>query len=282
MNEIIAAVDFSLSSVNSVEHAITIAEKARTSVLMVWVNKHGTSKGLISDKFDEQVKDVELKFEELIEKYKHRLTYGKIEYKIRNGKVYTEIAEEAKERKAMLIVAGTHGSSGFEQFWIGSNANKLIASAPCPVITIRDNIDISRNLERIILPLDHTIETRQKVGIATRIAHYFKATIHILCIYTTNTKMDHYKVEGYGDMVEKHLQEYNIPYERKTVKSDNPTKTTIDYAQEIDANLLVIMTEQVFSTKNLWLGTYAQQMVNQSLIPVLSVRAQSIYDYQTK
>ncbi|MBC8146478.1 MAG: universal stress protein [Bacteroidetes bacterium] len=282
MNEIIAAVDFSESSVNSVEHAITIAEKARTGVVMVWVNKHGTSKALISDKFNEQIIEVESKFLELIDKYRSRLNYGKIEYKIRNGKVYDEIAEEARERKAMLIIAGTHGSSGFEQFWIGSNANKLVATAPCPVITIREGININRNLERIILPLDHTIETRQKVGIATRMAHYFKATIHILCIYTTNTKMDHYKVEGYGDMVEKHFKEYDIKYERETVKSDNPTKTTIDYAKKIDANLLIIMTEQVFSTKNLWLGTYAQQMVNQSIIPVLSVRSQSIYDYQTK
>ncbi len=282
MNEIIAAVDFSLSSVNSIEHAITIAEKARTSVLMVWVNKHGTSKSLISDKFDEQKKEVEAKFAELIEKYEDRLTYGKIDFVIRNGKVYDEIADEAKNRKAMMIVAGTHGSSGFEQFWIGSNANKLIATAPCPVITIREGINIKRDLERIILPLDHTIETRQKVGIATRMAHYFKAEIHILCIYTTSGKMDHYKVDGYGDMVEKHLEEYNIPFKRETLRSDNPTKTTIEYAKKIDANLLVIMTEQVFNTKNLWLGTYAQQMVNQSLIPVLSVRSKSIYDHQTK
>jgi len=42
------------------------------------------------------------------------------------------------------------------------------------------------------------------------------------------------------------------------------------------------MTEQESATSNLLLGNYAQQMVNHSPIPVLSIRSKSIYDYQTK
>jgi len=277
MKEIIVAVDFSESSVNSIEHALTIAEKARSNVTMLWVNKHGTSETLIGDKDDEQVSEVVSKFEEFIEKYKSYLSTSKLSYKIRNGKVYSEIIKETEELKAELLVIGTHGSSGFEQFWIGSDANKIIANTDCPVITIREGIDIGRNLDRIILPFDFSMETLQKVGITIKMADYFNAEVHVLEMFTTDGRFDQYKVSGYADMAEKHLNRFGIKFVRESLRNDNPTKGAIEYAEKIDANLMVIMTDQVTSPKNLWFGSYAQQMVNQSPIPVLSVSSKDVY-----
>ena len=51
------------------------------------------------------------------------------------------------------------------------------------------------------------------------------------------------------------------------------TDATIEYALKVDANLISIMTEQEKTTKNLWLGAYAQQMVNHSPIPVMSIHS---------
>jgi len=277
MKDIIVAVDFSESSVNSIEHALTIAEKAHSNVTMLWVNKHGTTKTLIGDKVDEQDSEVISKFEEFIEKYKSYLSTSKLSYKIRNGKVYSEIINETKELKAELLVIGTHGSSGFEQFWIGSDANKIIANTDCPVITIREGIDIGRNLDRIALPIDFSMETLQKVGITIKMADYFNAEVHVLEMFTTDGRFDQYKVSGYADMAEKHLNRFGIKFVRESVRNDNPTKGAIEYAEKIDANLMVIMTDQVKSTKNLWFGSYAQQMVNQSPIPVLSVSSKDVY-----
>ncbi len=74
----------------------------------------------------------------------------------------------------------------------------------------------------------------------------------------------------------KHLEEENIRYVLESVHAENLTDSTIEYALKINANLISIMTEQEISAKNLLLGPYAQQMVNHSPIPVLSIHPKDL------
>jgi nucleotide-binding universal stress UspA family protein len=55
------------------------------------------------------------------------------------------------------------------------------------------------------------------------------------------------------------------------VEGDNLAKMTMAVAEELDADLTVIMTEQEPSLTGLFLGTYATQVVNHSKIPVMAV-----------
>ena len=59
----------------------------------------------------------------------------------------------------------------------------------------------------------------------------------------------------------------------ENVDAENITNSIINYAKEINADTIAIMTEQEMTTANLFLGAYAQQMVNHSPIPVLSIHA---------
>ena len=47
------------------------------------------------------------------------------------------IARIAKARGAGLIVMGTHGRSGLSRLVLGSVAERVVATAPCPVLTVR-------------------------------------------------------------------------------------------------------------------------------------------------
>ena len=53
------------------------------------------------------------------------------------GVAHERIARLAKARKAGLIVMGTHGRSGMARFFLGSVAERVVAAAPCPVLTVR-------------------------------------------------------------------------------------------------------------------------------------------------
>jgi nucleotide-binding universal stress UspA family protein len=48
------------------------------------------------------------------------------------------IVEKAVERGTDLIVMGTHGRSGFVHLLMGSVAERVVRTAPCPVLTVRD------------------------------------------------------------------------------------------------------------------------------------------------
>jgi nucleotide-binding universal stress UspA family protein len=54
-----------------------------------------------------------------------------------DGVAHEQIARAAKSKKADLIVIGTHGRTGLAKFFLGSVASRVVAAAPCPVLTVR-------------------------------------------------------------------------------------------------------------------------------------------------
>jgi len=277
---IIVGIDFSNCSFQALEYAIMIAEKTSSNILMVWVGKGKDLPSVYIPQVIDPRHEVKKQFEELIEKHKDRLTNSKLMYKVRNGKVYKEIVNQAKYHDAFLIVTGSHGVSGFEEFWIGSNANKIVTYAPCPVITVAYNKKKKMKLKKIILPIDNTRQTRQKLPFSCYLAKFFDAEIHVVGLYTSKVKTLRSIVDSYVKQVTKHLDELEIKYNKVSLVAENATQTTLEYAKENGGDLIAIMTEQETTTSNILLGPYAQQMVNHSKTPVLSIRTRYIYDYK--
>jgi universal stress protein A len=48
-----------------------------------------------------------------------------------------EIVRFARARRVDLIVMGTHGRAGLAKLFVGSVADRVVAAAPCPVLTVR-------------------------------------------------------------------------------------------------------------------------------------------------
>ena len=273
MKQIIVATDFSRCSLHALEYAIKLANNIKANILLVWVDNTRSDESVFPDMAGGSRKEIMENFKEIVAKYGSQLNQGEITYKIRKGKVHIEVANQAKYSDAMLVVAGTHGVTGFEEFWIGSNAYRIVTYAPCPVITIRTNYEFSQELSKIVVPIDSSLETRQKLTFTTKIAKYFNSEIHVLSLYSTSIKAVRQKVDNYTLQVKKYLEEENVNFVIENVDAENITNSIINYAKEINADTIAIMTEQEMTTANLFLGAYAQQMVNHSPIPVLSIHA---------
>ncbi|MDP1622806.1 MAG: universal stress protein [Bacteroidales bacterium] len=271
MNKIVVAIDFSECSINAFLHSLSIAEHCDGELILLWVQKAASEKEKFENGSRDVSDDIQLAFEDMIKKYKPAHPKVKMSWKIRTGKIYKEVTAEAKSVKAMLIVTGTHGASGFEEFWIGSNANKIVTSSHCPVITIRGGINIQRPLKKIVLPIDSAEETRQKCSFTGYLAKRHDAKVFILKLYTSRLKTMRHKVDIYAAQVAGYFDEEKITYSIDQVDCENISDATIEYAAKIDANLIAIMTEQETKTSNIFLGPYAHQMVNHSPFPVLSI-----------
>jgi len=274
MNRILVGIDFSDCSINAYEHALTIADKSKSEIRLVWVSKPEAIKECFDTVPDNLFEAINNKFVELIEKYRAGVQIPNIDFVIKEGKIYREIVTAAEEWKADLIIIGTHGKSGFEEFWMGSNAFRLISATRIPVITIRGGVDIGRELKTIVLPIDSSVETRQKIPFTARIAELFNAVVHVMAIYTTTVAEMVLKVDRYSAQTLQYLEEEQVKVVFKEVHTENLSKAIIDYALEVEANLISIMKEQEKATKNFWLGTYASQIVNHSPIPVLSIHSE--------
>ncbi len=274
--KILVGIDFSDCSLNALEHAITIAQRASSGITMVWVNHLDYSKEIFSVEPKDLMKEVEAKFNGIVKKYKSKLGREDFNFQIRKGKVYKEICAAADEINAFLIVIGTHGSTGFEEFWIGSNANRVVSATTKPIITIRAGVDIEKGLKKIVVPFDSTKVTRQKLPMTALLAKFFNAEVHILGMYTSSLDDIRYRIQNYVEQAKDYLEENDIRHKESFIETDHITESTIEYAQKVNANLISIMTEQETKTSNLWLGPYASQMVNHSPVPVLSIHPDRI------
>ncbi|MDP2423540.1 MAG: universal stress protein [Bacteroidales bacterium] len=276
MKKILVAIDFSKGSVHALNYARKLAEKLSANITMVWVDSEcgiGAINAAISNEFrTEAIKN----FNELIALHKKDGSKAEIDYKLRRGKVYQEVANITRSLDIDLIVAGTHGVTGFEEFWIGSNAYRIVSYAPRPVITVRFDYSIKGDFKNIVLPIDSTSETKQKVPIACTMARNLGAKIHIVGLHSTGLKSLHKKTLSNMGYVIRHCQKHNVVFESLEIQSNNITKSIIDYAINYEADLIAIMTEQQGSASSLLLGPQAEQLVNYSLIPVLSIQPSEI------
>jgi nucleotide-binding universal stress UspA family protein len=62
---------------------------------------------------------------------------------VEGGPTHEEIVRAAQDLKADMLVLGTHGRSGVTKFFMGSVAARVVATAPCPVVTVRGSEETS-------------------------------------------------------------------------------------------------------------------------------------------
>ncbi len=268
MKTIIVPLDFSNESLDGLNMALTLAKKTRANVQMIHVI------GRNIDTNNEQLeKDNQLakkKFEEILQKCK---TGGNINcalnYTIKEGMIFREITDLADKFEDSLIVLSTHGQSGFEELFIGGNAYKIISHSKRPVITVRKS-RISSDIDRIVLPLDMTLQTREKVPYTVNLAKMFNAEIHLITVRASHFKSIEHKLYQYTEQVCSYFWDHDIHYKVEHLTGGNLTDLILDYSASVNADLISIMTEQERSVSNLLLGTYAHQMINKAEIPVLS------------
>jgi len=268
MKTIIVPIDLSDESLNGLNLAMMLAAKTGADILLVHVI--GKNTGDYYKQMENENQLAQTKFEDILRKYKEKVNLNfTLSYIIKEGKIFKEIADLADKHEDALTVLSTHGASGFEELFIGGNAYKITSHSRNPVITVRRS-KIPSNIDNIVLPLDMTFQTREKVPYTTALAKAFGSKIHLLSIRLSNLKSIEKKLHQYAEQVASYLENQKVPYTVEHLHGGNLTDLTLDYARSIDADLISIMTEQEKSASNLLLGNFAHQMINKAYIPVLS------------
>jgi nucleotide-binding universal stress UspA family protein len=273
MQPIVVAIDFSNTSIHCIEYAISIANKVKSDIILVWVDKLTAQESLYPDTSNQNRNEAKKRFEDLVKQYGKKMGKGlKIDFKLRKGKVYHEVDSLSKNVCAQMIIAGAHGISGFEEFWIGSNAFKMVTYASVPVITVRNDFRITKTIKSILVPIDNSAETLQKVPVVARLAQFFKSEVHVVATHSSHLKSIQRISEKYARQAIQHLENNQVSFVQDSIVSNDITKAVISYANQIDADLISVMTEQE-TPMNILMGPHTQQLINQSPIPVLSVHS---------
>ena len=253
-NNILVPISFSEQSVIALEQSYNIAKHTNSVITLLHVGKDVND---AKEKLDSLAKDASLK------------SGNKVSTIIAKGNVNKQIIRTAKKIDAMLIIMGFNSSKKISN--IGYNAFRVLRESPCPVITIKGRQHRS-GCKNIVLPLDLTKETREKVKKAIEFAQFFGSTIRVVSVRMPDEIRHENKLISYSHQVKNFVKEKKIPCTIKTLIGTDIAKLILDYANEEEADLIMIMTQQELNFRELFVGTTAQRIVNLSDIPVLSIR----------
>jgi len=273
IKKIVIPYDFSETADLSLEHAVFLAKRLRAEIILLHVVETVSFTSAISHAFGGFEKKIETATNEklaALAKEIHMSSGVELNVRTEVGRIYRKICQVAKEIDADIIIMGTHGASGYQNFSVGTNTSRVVQESPCPVISVQSH---AKNLgfKKVVIPIDESHESRQKVPFAVEVARIYGSHVHIVGLinFTGADIIRKFKIKV--EQVEEYVDQHELNYDTRFMEGSDLAGMTMKAAEEADADLLVIMTEQEPSITGFLLGTYASKVVNNSKIPVLSV-----------
>lgn len=277
LNKILVPIDFSEQSLIALDQSYNLAREYKAEITLLYVLEQ--HEGLValfgpSEKEEaEKKRKIEAELEKLADKV-YKKEKIKVNYLVAKGRPYEKIVEVSEMIGAMLIMMGTNGTVGIRKKFIGSNALRVVRETTCPVITIKGKYH-RNGCKNIVLPLDLSKETKEKVGKAIEIARMSNSVIHVVSALFTKDEFIVNHLTRQLDQVEAFIKKAGIECTAEIIKGikgeESFADVIIDYAKKKDADLLMIMTQKEEDVVERFVSSTAQEIINKSDIPVLSV-----------
>lgn len=167
-----------------------------------------------------------------------------------------------------LIVMGTHGSSGFKEAFVGSNAQRIVRYAKVPVLTIRHDVNPFK-VDKMLFASNFKEEAVNKeLPRIKEMAHLFNAKLSLVYIntpaYFENTPESEKRIKEV-------LNKYHLNLNDLRVFNDYSIEDGIIHCgKEQKADVLVLVTHGYSGIKKWLSDDVTETVVNHSAIPVLS------------
>ncbi|NNC83584.1 MAG: universal stress protein [Flavobacteriales bacterium] len=194
--------------------------------------------------------------------------------KVRVGSIYKDIAQEADEGDADLLVMGTHGAKGLQKIF-GSRAIKVITSSNTPFIVTQAK-GPEKEIELIVLPVDLSKESLQVVSVATNLAKRFNAAIHVVCKAESDEYLSH-RLRNNINWAKMKISD-EVDYAVVELKGDESlADEVIDYAEKHGADMFAIthFTDSILPQ----FDSFTQEMITNRLeLPTLVLSAKQVSD----
>ncbi|MBJ7428436.1 MAG: universal stress protein [Bacteroidia bacterium] len=174
-----------------------------------------------------------------------------------------------------LLILSNKTKDNNEGLFSFNDACKIIEHADKPVLTIPGNYNFEK-FEKILIPIDTSFETRQKGPATVVMAQKFNSYVYILGVSTDKSKDSEVEVTNYSRQVSNKIAENGIDNEIEMRLGGNISEQTLAYANEIGADLVIIMTEQEINFKSFFTGKFSEQFIKNANLPVLSVNTKDL------
>lgn len=181
------------------------------------------------------------------------------------------ICSVAAGEQADLIIMATHGASGFREFFIGSNAYKVVKHASCPVLTIPGSFK-KNTFSKILFPIRDIAGIEEKYEVVKTLLVQKGTLMEITGIVEKSKPEQITKISNSLSKLKLRLVDDDTKFKSDLYYSSNVAGDILKIANEKEVDVLAINATLDYNWKELFIGPYAQQIVNHSNLPVLSFR----------
>lgn len=243
----------------ALNHAVEIARLLNRKIILLHV--------LTKKKYEEEIR---MKLEQQTSKISED-TGLDVSYRIEEGSIFTTISKVAEEVNAEFIIMGIHGKKGL-QYIVGSYAYKVITSSKVPVLVVKKK-HVHKGYKNIVLPIDFTLESTQKIRYAIKFAKYFDATICIIGFLSTTSSVWKIKKEVIMKKVTEYIKQAGVDVTAEIIIQPGAVihDVVLDYAEKIKADMIMIVAEIGDLFKDVFSKNSAEQIVDKSDFPVLNI-----------
>lgn len=274
---ILVPIDFRDQSLGALNQAISIARFLKRQIVLLYIHQE---KGVLSSIFSKEQNElfdqaVQVKLDELAKEKSLEFNLDIVTNLIHNNSVHSAITEFATEYESDLIVMGRGESK--DNAVIGSNTSRVLRYSKTPVITVCKNCNTPGKYRSILLPLDLSKETRQKVNWGIILAKLFDAKIRVVSgLWHKGNENIVTSLKAQLAQVEKFIIKQGVECSTEIVQSTQEAKTLVPiilkYARETeDIDMILIMTQQENSLTEFFIGSSASELIRKSHVPVMSI-----------
>lgn len=270
MKKILVPCDFSEQAINAFQLAIDLSEQAKREVHLL----HVVELPVMHDSMLMPTLAFEATLlKELGDNAENQFAKIKAEHasdipvisKVVFGSTSMMILDYITEAGIDLVVMGTKGASGLRELVIGSNAEKIVRRAACPVITVRKHTKLN-SIKNIVFPNSLEQDQEDLVQHVKALQDFMKATVHIVWINTPgNFVSDNVTLIRLKEFAKRFmLKDYTLSVFNDTFEESG----VISFAHMIKADMIAMGTHGRRGLNHVMSGSVAEDVVNHIDCPI--------------
>lgn len=277
MSKILVPTDFSEVAINALNVAVKIAKRTSSEIVLLNALDYsahidqmymgGVTPTYLNDVYGDLKVKSDSKLKEVVESYSE--SGVNISFANKAGFLKDAIAQVLEEETIDLIVMGSKGSTGLEEVFVGSNAEKVVRFASCPVLVVgKGERDIE--IENIMFAFDFEEEVGEGFRDVIDFAKKFGAKLHLVRInsphnfWSTSLAMsrmnafaDKWALDNYVASQYDHEKfEYGI----------------VQYAKSSNIQMIAIGTHGRKGLSHMFQGSKVEEAVNHITMPILTFK----------
>ncbi|KYG78733.1 universal stress protein [Roseivirga echinicomitans] len=275
MKTILVPIDFSEQSKHALNFAAQLARKGKLQIQAINIieGPQNHTFNTMGDGFANESEDYFF-LKQLLERTKENMAnligndaYSGIDIagSVEIGNPYQSISKAIADHKADLVVMGSKGASGIDEVLIGSNTEKVVRYAKCPVITIKSEVKLHA-IQNIVLATSLREEQSRLFVELKKLQALTGAKLHLVKINTTN---DFHTQRQMQDEFVRYINDHQLANVHTAIYNETSEEEGIlAYAEDVNADMIAIGTHGRTGLLHLLSGSIAEDLVNHSQIPV--------------